>query len=468
MGKKQNKGQVPPAAEPQNKKPSTSKPPKKSNSSNTVAPPTHKDLEEALKALDVRDLKQRLAHSQTLFPDNPSFWVEALAEYLHLNLTAPETEPTHCSCAHDYPYCLTGQELRDVIEGLIRGCRDVLPRCFDHCVYAMLTGLDRLSGKGRRRTTSWLQSLHPGNFKGPTHNSHPTSARVWLGIMLPVLGVKSLSAYVIAYLDLLLLHHPDLTMGFDIIGPKEFFLLLYFAFMPEIALSSSLQGQLRRLLLLNHLLKSWKVLPPKLRKNLEETIQSFRVTIEEMSDTIETPELHECIKLCQNLQVKMRGRGLPWSKLLMVLLVKYLAGFMAYVVISHGSFTDSSTARYLHNSGVTAVSQQAWGKITVYSKHGFSFFFSWVETNTLYYYSESVRVLRPLVTQAMEKSKAASVFISYHTILWEREKMPLVIEWVCTNTLDSVFQVLAYVRELLRPLYLNDILPALAFLGLDL
>ncbi|XP_023263966.1 transmembrane protein 214-like, partial [Seriola lalandi dorsalis] len=91
-------------------------------------------------------------------------------------------------------------------------------------------------------------------------------------------------------------------------------------------------------LLLNHLLKSWNILPPKLRKNLEETIQSFKVTNEEMRDTIESHDLQECNNLCQNLQVKMRGHGIPWSKLLMVLLV-FAAGFIAHDIRSQGSFT---------------------------------------------------------------------------------------------------------------------------------
>ncbi len=51
MGKKQNKEQVPPPAETENKKPSSSKPSKKSHSSNTVTPATHKTLEEAFKAV---------------------------------------------------------------------------------------------------------------------------------------------------------------------------------------------------------------------------------------------------------------------------------------------------------------------------------------------------------------------------------------------------------------------------------
>lgn len=41
--------------------------------------------------------------------------------------------------------------------------------------------------------------------------------------------------------------------------------------------------------------------------------------------------------LVQNLQVKMHGRGFPWTKLLMVLLV-FAAGFVAHDVRSHGSF----------------------------------------------------------------------------------------------------------------------------------
>ncbi|KAM6992245.1 transmembrane protein 214 [Tautogolabrus adspersus] len=565
MGKKQNKEQVPPPpAEPENKKPSSSKPSKKTPPSNTVTPTTHRTLEEAFKALDVADLKQQLARSQTLFPENPSVWVKDLAGYLNLNLTAPEAEPTLSSYAHDYPYCLTGKELKGVIKGLIGRCSDILPDFFDHCVYTMLRELDRQSGESLHGYRVCIQAILQDKPRIATQNlpeylellrsvqNRPVKCltimwalgqagfydlsqglRVWLGIMLPVLGVKSLSSYAIAYLERLLLLHANLTKGFGIMGPKEFFPLLDFAFMPKNALSSSLQEQLRRLyprlkalafgakpettlhtylpsflsratphcpddmkrellssmteclcvdvqslgvwrqlytkhlpqssLLLNHLLKSWNILPPKLRKNLEETIQSFRVTNEEMKDTIESQELQECNNLCQNLQVKMRGRGFPWSKLLMVLLV-FAAGFIAHDIRSQGSFADSTTARHLRNSGVTAVSQQAWGKIAVYSKQGFG----WLETNTPHYYSECVRVLGPLMEQGLEKAKTAAIFISENTtqfILWVKEKTPLAIEWVNTNTPDSVFQLLAYIRELLLLLHQNYILPALAFIS---
>lgn len=47
----------------------------------------------------------------------------------------------------DYPYCLTGKELKGVIKGLIGRCSDILPDFFDHCVYTMLRELDRQSGR---------------------------------------------------------------------------------------------------------------------------------------------------------------------------------------------------------------------------------------------------------------------------------------------------------------------------------
>uniref|UniRef100_A0A8C5I723 Transmembrane protein 214 n=1 Tax=Gouania willdenowi TaxID=441366 RepID=A0A8C5I723_GOUWI len=394
MTKKQNKEQVPPAAESSNKKASSSKPSKKSHSSNNTPspPPPRKTLEEAFKSLDISDLKQQLARSQSLFPENPSVWVKDLAGYLNLHLTAPETEPTLSSYAHGEP---------------LHGYRV--------CIQAILQDKSRIATQNLPEYLELLRSVQNRPVKCLTimwalgqagFYDLSQGLKVWLGIMLPVLGVKSLSSYAIAYLERLLLLHANLTKGFGIMGPKEFFPLLDFAFMPKNALSPSLQEQLRRLyprlkvlafgakpentlhtylpsflsratpncpddmkrellnsmteclcvdaqslgvwrqlytkhlvqsgLLLDHLLKSWSVLPPKLRKNLKETIQSFRVTNEEMGDAVGSQDLQECAALCQNLQVKMRGRGFPWSKLLLVLLV-FIAGFVAHDLRSHGS-----------------------------------------------------------------------------------------------------------------------------------
>uniref|UniRef100_A0A3P8UTA0 Transmembrane protein 214 n=1 Tax=Cynoglossus semilaevis TaxID=244447 RepID=A0A3P8UTA0_CYNSE len=505
MGKKQNKEQVPPATEPQSKKQSSNKQSKKSQSSNTSTPATHRNLEEAFKSLDIADLKQQLARSQTLFPDFFDYCVYTMLRELDRNSGEPLHGYRVCIQAllQDKPRIAT-QNLPEYLE-LLRSVQNRPAKCL---------------------TIMW--ALGQAGFYDLSQG-----LRVWLGIMLPVLGVRSLSAYAIAYLDRLLLLHANLTKGFGIMGPKEFFPLLDFAFMPKNALSPSLQEQLRHLyprlkvlafgakpestlhtylpsflsratsncpadmkkellnsmteclcvdaqslgvwrqlytkhlpqssFLLKHLLKSWKSLPPKLRKNLEETIQSFRVTNEEMRESVESRELRECHNLCQNLQVKMRGRGFPWSRLLMVLCV-FVAGFIAHDIRSHGSFTDSTSARFLSSSGIKAGFLQAQSAVTVYSKQGFS----WIEKNTPYYYSECARVVGPLLEQGVEKTKAAAVCISeksVHFIHWVKETTPLVIDWVNTNTPDSVFQVLAYLKELLLLLHRNYILPALAYIS---
>ncbi|KAF1619631.1 hypothetical protein FQV09_0013603, partial [Eudyptes chrysolophus] len=59
----------------------------------------------------------------------------------------------------------------------------------------------------------------------------------------------------------------------------------------------------------------------------------------------------------------MKGRGFPWSRLLLVLLV-FAAGFLLHDVRTHGSFQASSSARLLRSSGVLPASQQAWQKVS--------------------------------------------------------------------------------------------------------
>ncbi|XP_045064500.1 transmembrane protein 214-A-like [Coregonus clupeaformis] len=156
----------------------------------------------------------------------------------------------------------------------------------------------------------------------------------------------------------------------------------------------------------------------------------------------------------------MTGGGFPWSRLFMALLV-FAAGFITHDIRSHGSFTDSTTARYLHSSGVMGVSQQAWSKVTLYSQQGFS----WLETNTPYYYSEGVRVLGPALEQNWERTKDAAIYISQLTTQltdWTNHNTPLLIEWLSSNTPASVSLLITYLKQLLLFLHTNYLLPALS------
>ncbi|XP_035279520.1 transmembrane protein 214 [Anguilla anguilla] len=570
MAKKQNKEQVPPAtvAEPPAKKAGASKQPKKSPANGGgPAPVPFRTLEEAVNALDISELQQQLERSQTVFPENPSVWVKDLAGYLNCKLQAPEGDPTLSTHSYDYPYCLASKELRSIIKSLLAQCGGSLQDFFDHCIYTMLRELDKASGEPLHGYRICIQAIMQDKPKIATlnlvehlellrsHQNRPVKCltimwalgqvgfcdlsqglRVWLGIMLPVLGMKSLSAYAIAYLERLLMLHANLTKGFGIMGPKEFFPLLDFAFMPKNALSASLQDQLRRLyprlkvlafgakpestlhtyfpsflsratphcpddmkrellssmteclsvdpqslgvwrqlytkhlpqssLLLNNLLSSWNTLPAKLRRNLQETVQSFKVTNEEMRSSTSSLEVLECNELCNSLQLKMKGRGFPWTRLLMAVLV-FAAGFLVHDIRSQGSFKASATAGYLQQSGLLSVSQQAWGKVSHYSQEGVS----WLETNAPYYYSEAVTAVGPVLEVAWEKTKVGAVFVVEQCsdlVAWVRENAPRFIEWLNANIPESVFQFIEYLKELLVFIHHSYVLPSLAYVKVSL
>uniref|UniRef100_A0A8C2RX38 Transmembrane protein 214 n=1 Tax=Capra hircus TaxID=9925 RepID=A0A8C2RX38_CAPHI len=277
--KRQNKEQVPPpAVEP--KKPGNKKQAKKvaTLTNQNQKQGRFRSLEEALKALDLADLQKELDKSQSVFSGNPSVWLKDLASYLNYKLQVPPSEPTLSQHPHDYPYSLVSRELRGIIRGLLAKAAGSLELFFDHCLFTMLQELDKTPGESLHGYRICIQAILQDKPKIVTtnlgkflellrsHQSRPAKCltimwalgqagftnlteglRVWLGIMLPVLGIKSLSPFAIAYLDRLLLMHPNLTKGFGMIGPKDLFPLLDFAYMPNNSLTPSLQEQLCQL-----------------------------------------------------------------------------------------------------------------------------------------------------------------------------------------------------------------------------
>ncbi|NXT81708.1 TM214 protein, partial [Zapornia atra] len=397
--------------------------------------------------LDLADLQKELDKSQSVFPENPSVWVKDLASYLNYKLQAPRSDPMLSQHPHDYPYSLVSRELRSIIRTLLGRSSSVLELFFDHCIYTMLQELDKTPGESLHGYRICIQAvlLHRPRIATAnlgkylevlrSHQNRPAKCltvlwalgqagfadlheglKVWLGIMLPVLGIKSLSPYAVAYLDRLLTIHPNLTKGFGMIGPKDFFPLLDFAFMPNNSLTPSLQEQLRRLyprlkvlafgakpetalhsyfpsflsratpscppgmrkelltsmsqclsldplsfgvwrqlytkhlsqssLLLNHLLESWDSSSKKVRQSLQETIRSFKVTNEELASRRPNGDcdVAACDAACKELLRRMKGRGFPWSRLLLLLLV-LVAGFLLHDVRTHGSFQGEARLR---------------------------------------------------------------------------------------------------------------------------
>ncbi|XP_049331046.1 transmembrane protein 214 isoform X3 [Astyanax mexicanus] len=525
FGKKQHKEQVHPPAETQQKKSNAVKQNRKSM--NCSPKEIHyKTLEDAVKALDVVELRQQLERSQSLFPENPCVWVKDLAGYLNSKLLAPDTDPTLSSHAHDYPYCLAGKELRSIIKNLFGKSTDTLQDFFDHCIFTMLRELEKQPGEPLHGYRMCIQAVTMNKPRIATLNladhlellrsnqNRPSKClsimwalgqagfhdltqgiKVWLGIMLPVLGIKSLSAYAIAYLERLLTFHANLTKGFGVMGPKEFFPLLDFAYMPKNALSPSLQEQLRKLYprlkvlafgakpestlhtyFPSFLSRATPSCPDAMKKELLNSLteclsvdaQSLGVWRQlytkhlTQSGLLLNHLLNSWTTLSlKSLQMKIHCQGFPWSRLLMAVLV-FAAGFIVHDVKLHGTFTESTTALYLERIGVTAVSKQAWRKVSHCSQQCIS----WLAENMPHYYSVAVESLGPLLEATFEKLKEASVFVAQNSsdlIQWLQENTPLLIEWISDNTPNSVFQFLEFMKNLLLLVHQTYILPAFQY-----
>ncbi|XP_053106716.1 transmembrane protein 214 [Hemicordylus capensis] len=560
--KKQNQEQVPPPSGPPPKKPPLGKGAKKPPPGDAGRKQGQfRTLEEALKALDLSELQKELDKSLSMFPENPSVWVKDLAGYLNYALQAPKSDPTLSQHPHDYPYCLASKELRGIIKSLLSKSGAVLELFFDHCIYTMLQELDKTPGESLHGFRICIQAVLLDRPKIATahlskylellrsHQNRPAKCltvmwalgqvgfadlaeglKVWLSVMLPVLGIRSLAPYAMAYLDRLLMMHPSLTKGFGMIGPKDFFPFLDFAFTPNNSLSPSLQEQLRQLyprlkvlafgakpettlhtyfpsflsrttpscpadmkeelltclteclcldplsfsvwrqlypkhllqssLLLNHFAESWDSISRKLRKSLQETIQAFQASHEELAGKgpSSAPDVAACRAACQNLLLQRKARGLPWARLLLVLLV-FAAGFLMHDVRTHGSFQASASARVLRSSGILSASQQAWNKASHYSMKGYS----WLEANVPLYCLHLVTVLGPNLELAWGKASEAATFVSGKCstqLAWLRDRLPSLIEWLQTQLPDSVLRLAEYLKELLLFLARSYVLPA--------
>ncbi|NXF75682.1 TM214 protein, partial [Sclerurus mexicanus] len=563
--RKQNKEQVPPAAapEPPPRKPHAGRSGKKPSGSDSGARAGRgRSLEEALRALDLADLQKELDKSRSVFPENPSVWVKDLAGYLNYKLQVPRSDPVLSQHPHDYPYSLASKELRTIIRSLLGRASGVLELFFDHCIYTMLQELDKAQGESLHGYRICIQALlldrpqiattNLGKYLEVlrSHQNRPAKCltvlwalgqagftdlheglKVWLSVMLPVLGIKSLSPYAVSYLDRLLMMHPNLTKGFGMIGPKDFFPLLDFAFMPNNSLPPSLQEQLRRLyprlkvlafgarpeialhtyfpsflsratpacpaamkkelltsmsqclsqdplsfsvwrqlytkhlaqssLLLNHLLESWESCSKKMRQSLQETVRSFKVTNEELMTRGAggDQEVAACDAACKELLHKMKGRGFPWSQLLLVLLV-FAAGFFLHDIRAHGSFQASSSARLLRSSGVLPASQLAWQKVSHSCLEGYR----WLEQSLAHHGSAAVSVLWPQLKLLWDTGGEVAWDVSQHCyslLSWLHSSLPWLSEWLQTRLPESLLHFAECVRELLLFLVRSCLVPLL-------
>ncbi|XP_022376202.1 transmembrane protein 214 isoform X4 [Enhydra lutris kenyoni] len=514
--KRQNKEQVPPpAVEP--KKPGNKKQTKKvaTLTNQNQKQSRFRSLEEALKALDIAALQKELDKSQSVFCGNPSVWLKDLASYLNYKLQAPLSEPTlsqhtHGESLHGYRICIQAV-LQDRPKIATMNLGKFLELLRSH-----------QSRPAKCLTIMW--AMGQAGF-----TNLPEGLKVWLGIMLPVLGIKSLSPFAIAYLDRLLLMHPNLTKGFGMIGPKDFFPLLDFAYMPNNSLTPSLQEQLCQLyprlkvlafgakpestlhtyfpsflsratpscppemkkellssltecltvdplsasvwrqlypkhlsqssLLLEHLLRSWERIPKKTQRSLQETIQFFKLTNQELlrKGGGNSQEAATCDAACKGLLQQARGYRLPWTRLLLLVLI-FVIGFLCHDFRSHNSFQASLSGRLLRSSGFLPAGQQVCARVYSYSLRGYS----WLEETLPAWGSYLLTVVRPGLQLAWTHTNATVSFLSAHCasyLAWFGDSLTSLSQRLQIQLPDPLIQLLQSLRELLLLLYQNVLLP---------
>lgn len=212
-------------------------------------------------------------------------------------------------------------------------------------------------------------------------------------------------------------------------------------------------------LLLEHLLRSWERIPKKTQKSLQETIQSFKLTNQDLlrKGSGSNQDVVTCDSACKSLLQQARGFRLPWARLLLLVLV-FAVGFLCHDFRSHSSFQASLSGRLLQSSGVLPAGQQACTKIYSYSLQGYSL----LEETLPAWGSHLLTVVRPGLQLAWAHTNATIDFLSAHCashLAWFGDSLVSLFQRLQTQLPDALNQLLHSLRELLLFLYHSILLP---------
>ncbi|XP_014668943.1 PREDICTED: transmembrane protein 214-like [Priapulus caudatus] len=234
-------------------------------------------LEEVAKELSSKSLEKFLNMDQTKFPDNPTIWLKDLASYLNLELHVPEKDPLFTGQPVDYPLCKLPKVVQKLMLTTMRKSGASVQQLFlEHCVRSTITDSSKgLSTYGYRVCIQSLLHANPQivtddiskyNDMLKSNQSHPircalilwalsqagvknlgTGLRVWLDVMLPLLGVRSMSGYVVSNLESLFSCHDNLQSAYGVVGMREFFQILDIVYASNSSLSHALQKRMLKL-----------------------------------------------------------------------------------------------------------------------------------------------------------------------------------------------------------------------------
>ncbi|XP_041356935.1 transmembrane protein 214-B-like [Gigantopelta aegis] len=234
-------------------------------------------LEDVIAKIDKEDLQLIINQSHESFPDNPDVWLKDLASFLNLRLeNVLENDEMFKSQssqqAKDFPLCKFNKGCQGVIFSSLRKCSaDTLEHLFYHCVQSML--VNQMKGLSTFGYRIFLQALafHKPNIalaKIPqyldllkVHQNRPLRClsilwamgqcgvkdlkcglTVWLGLMLPALGVRWVASFCVEYLENLFRWHKDHRSSAGAVTMREYFQVLDIVFTS----TANIQGDLKK------------------------------------------------------------------------------------------------------------------------------------------------------------------------------------------------------------------------------
>ncbi|XP_071514353.1 transmembrane protein 214-B-like isoform X2 [Panulirus ornatus] len=267
-GKENRKPKSPKAVSTPKKK----KPEKKNN-----GPHQPGTLEEAVCRLRVGEMQNLLDVVMSRFHDSPLIWLKDLASYLNVRVNPIHSpDPAFRGHPNSFPASLLRSEVKKMLVNTLSGCSDNLLAAFHkHCVTSMVQ--EQIKGLGVAGYKLFIQILsihnpHVGLMNLPLYcelrqsiqNQTPAclsllwaigqsglddftvGLKVWMELMVPLIGLKNYSAYVVEY-------GSSVFRGGggggaedcgEVLGAREFFTILDFTWCSSGFLPKPVQRQL--------------------------------------------------------------------------------------------------------------------------------------------------------------------------------------------------------------------------------
>ncbi|XP_055589624.1 transmembrane protein 214-A [Uranotaenia lowii] len=205
--------------------------------------PRFKDLDAALRAIAVSDLRAQLWAVSENFRDNHLMTLKALTGFLNESLRVDTSaDPIFSEESRSYPYCVIPQELQSLIDEVIDKAGEQNVQYFYDLTLSNLAGdmnknlphqghklilqamairvpqicVNNLARNAILRNSfqnrsniglTLLWALGQGGFQDPT-----VGLKVWQDIMVPVIELKTYSKYVTEYIHQILTKHPSVKL----------------------------------------------------------------------------------------------------------------------------------------------------------------------------------------------------------------------------------------------------------------